>query len=130
MKFIELRHATIQSMAWGCVTTFNDGAFANSVPHDSHHYHVIAHRCGYGDDISAYCFEHDFVHSLLCERIFSAPSPILWGVAHKQPLSAEASMFEEIAVQATQRWLRSNERPIIAGIEWDDLKQDAMRLLE
>lgn len=126
---ITLKHSSIERMAWGCVTRFRDGQYANSTPHDTHHYHVIAHRCGYGDDVHRYCFEHDFLHSFLCERLFDTPSPILWGVAHERPLSSEQSAFEELSVQATQRYLRSNERPIISGIGWDELKRDALCIL-
>jgi hypothetical protein len=36
---IDLRYASIERTASGCTTHFRDGAFVNSVPHDTHHYH-------------------------------------------------------------------------------------------
>lgn len=42
----------------GCETTFRFGSPVPAAPHDSHHYHVVAHRCGYGDDILAYLVAH------------------------------------------------------------------------
>jgi hypothetical protein len=49
---VRLKHATIERTAFGCVTRFGDGSFVNSVPHpQDRHYYVVAHRCGYGDDL-------------------------------------------------------------------------------
>lgn len=94
------------------------------------HYHVIAHRCGYGDDLRAYCREHEFAHAFVAERIADQPSVVLMWQAQLQPLYQAAALFEEIAAQTFQRWLRANERPILAGADWDQLKGDALALLE
>lgn len=47
----------------------------------------------------------------------------------REPDPAEA-LFEEMAVQTFQRWMRANERPILAGVDWDALKADALTLIE
>lgn len=110
----------------GCLTRFSDGSFIFSYPHDTHHYHVISHRCGYGDDILSYCRDHDFLHSF-CEEFFNdRVSPVLWSLAHGEEVVT--SIYEEIVVQTCQRWLRSNERPIVGGVDWDRFKQQALSL--
>jgi hypothetical protein len=34
-----------------------------------------------------------------------------------------------MAAQTFQRWLRANERPILGGVDWDDLKRDALCMM-
>lgn len=127
---IRLRYASIGWTTFGCVTVFEDGTEAPAVPHDSHHYHVVAHRLGYGDDILAYTREHDFTHSFIEERLHNRPSQVLWHVAHGSPLSGSESIYEELAAQSFQAWLRANQRPIASGIDWDALKRDALAMLD
>jgi hypothetical protein len=109
--------------------TFPDGAWVNAVPHDTHHYHVIAHRCGYEDDILAYCREHEFAHAFLEERLHDRPSQVLWRLAHHLPTDDRTHAYEEIATQAFQEWLRTARRPITSGVDWIRLKREALRLL-
>jgi hypothetical protein len=98
-----------------------------SRPHDTAHYHVIAHRCGYGDDLLAYCREHDFFHHFCAEYLDGTTSQILWALAHDIEPSSPA--FEEFTVQACQRWVCAAERPIIGGVDWDEFKARAIWLL-
>lgn len=127
---IQLEFCTVERTDWGCCVRFPDGSSAPAVPQTVPHYTVIAHRCGYGDDLHAYCVEHDFSHAFTEERLHRRPSRVLWALAHGGMLSGNEAAYEEIAAQVFQRWLRANERPIIGGIAWDDLKRDALRLLE
>ena len=127
---IRLRYALLSPTTQGCITLFEDGSEASSIPHNTPHYHVVAHRLGYGDNLLAYCFEHEFCHSFVEERLHDRPSQVLWAVAHGQTLSGPTSAYEEIAAQVFQRWLRANERPILSGVDWDKLKADALVLLE
>ena len=126
---IELKYATVFFMDWGCRTCFDDGTSADAIPHHTNHYHVIAHRLGYGDNVLAYCQEHEFCHSFLEERLHNRPSQVLWGVAHGNMLSGPAATYEELAAQTFQRWLRANERPISSGVDWDTLKAQAQEFL-
>jgi hypothetical protein len=127
---IRLTHCSIEWTDHGCVTRFPDGAEVGAYPHpEQPHYHVIAHRCGYGDDLLAYCREHEFCHALVAERFYDDVSFVLFPLAHKLKPPGGFALLEEIAAQTLQRWLRANERPILAGCDWDALKRDALELL-
>jgi hypothetical protein len=127
---IELRHSRLDYVPeFGAVTHFADGTSYGAHPHDTHHYHVISHRCGYGDDIEAYCREHEACHLIVEEWLFDRPSRIIWGLAHGEPLSPVDSVYEESAAQLLQRFLRANERPMIGGVDWCGLRAFALEKL-
>lgn len=126
---VHLATATVHYTPEGCVSHFADGASWGAIPHDTPHYHVIAHRCGYGDDLLAYCREHEVCHHLVSEWLLRRPSPVLWGLAHGRELTAAEAVFEEMAAQGLQRWVRANERPIIGGVDWNALKTQAVTLM-
>lgn len=128
---IPLQFCTVEWTDWGCITRFNDGAEAPSVPHLADaHYREITARLGYGDDLMAYCKAHDFCHCFLEERLHGRPSRVLWGLAHKRPLTAHDAAYEELAAQAFQRWLQAGEEPIVGpGVDWWGLKRAALELL-
>jgi hypothetical protein len=128
-RIIQLRYAAVEYIPGGAVTRFADGASFGAVPHETAHYHVIAHRCGYGDDLLAYCREHEACHLIVEEWLHDRPSRILWGLAHGVPLPPHESAYEEMAAQALQRWVRAHERPIIGGVDWDGMKASAIALL-
>jgi hypothetical protein len=130
VRRISLCFATVEYTAEGCVTRFDDGASFGALPHDTHHYAVIAHRTGYGDDLLAYCREHEVCHLIAEEALRGRPSAILWGLAHGQPVAPLEAVYEELAAQALQRWLRANERPIIGGVDWDEIKRYALAKLD
>jgi hypothetical protein len=126
---VTLKYCTIHFYDWGCVTRFPDGSECPSIPHNAPHYFVIAHRCGYGDDILRYCHEHDLAHALIEEAVHDRPSFVLASLAHGETPSAELCLYEELAAQTLQRWARANERPIIGGIDWDALRTRFLALL-
>jgi hypothetical protein len=126
---VQLEFCTVEKTDWGCCVRFPDGSSCPAVPHDSHHYHVVAHRCGYGDDVHSYCFEHEFAHAFVEERLHRRPSRVLWALAHGGMLSGKDAAYEEIAAQTFQRFLRANEEPIVGGVEWHEMKRDALALL-
>jgi hypothetical protein len=130
MRTITLPHATVTYTPEGCYSTFTDGSSYGALPHDSHHYHVIAHRCGYGDDILAYAREHEVFHHIVGEHFYGGVSPVLWALAHGREISAEEAALEEAMVMTLQRWVRAGERPIIGGLDWDGLKASALDLLD
>ena len=127
---IRLKHCTIEKTDFGCVTRFTDGSYVNSIPHPrDQHYCVIAHRCGYNDDIHTYCYEHDFAHLFVNEWLYDRPSPILWALAHGSELTGHEAALEEIAVQSFQRWIRASEQPIVGGVDWFSMRKEALKLL-
>jgi hypothetical protein len=127
---IQFKYCWIDRTDYGCISTFNDGTFVKSCPHpELPHYAVVSHRMGSGDDLHEYAAIHDFCHHWTHEYLFSEPSPSLWGVAHRQPVPDRAAAYEEAVVMTFQRWLKTNERPIIAGVDWDDMKHKALKLL-
>lgn len=127
---IQIGNATIIYTDEGCFTRYPDGTAYGAHPHDTHHYHVIAHRCGYGDDILAYAREHEVCHHIVGLWIKGGGSDVIGPLAHGiEPNQLEAVM-EEALVMTFQRWLRANERPIIGGVNWDDLKRRALEALD
>lgn len=126
---IALRYCTLEFPDWGAVTCFPDGTYVNATPHDTHHYHVVAHRLGYGDDILAYCQQHEFAHSFVAQELKNGPSVVLWELAHGRQADRGAVIYEEATAQTFQRWLQAGEMPIISGADWERMRVDARRLL-
>jgi hypothetical protein len=127
---IPFRWAALEIVATGAVTHFEDGTSFGAWPHDTHHYAVIAHRCGYGDDLLRYCREHELCHLALEEWLHDRPSGILWGLAHGAPLPPHDAAYEELAAQSLQRFVRAAERPIVGGVDWDALRAFTLAKLE
>lgn len=128
MGRIVLKYCTLENTDNGSRTVFGDGSHVDSFPHDIPHYYVIAHRCGYGDDILSYCREHDFFHSFCGEWFYDRPSPVLWRLAHGSEV--DDSTAEELLVQTCQRWVRASERPIVGRVDWDEFRRRALELLK
>jgi hypothetical protein len=126
---ISLRHCEIEWTDFGCATRFADGSEIGAHPHATPHYHVIAHRTGYGDDLMAYCREHELAHAFTQEALHDRPSPILWALAHGDMPSGRAAAEEEVFAQTFQRWVRAAERPIIGGVPWDDWRARFLALV-
>jgi hypothetical protein len=121
--------ATVTYYDGGAFTRYDDGSSYGAHHHDTPHYHVISHRCGYGDDLARYCFEHEACHHIVGEAFFcGGPSPIIWALAHGTDVGPSFAAIEEAMVMTFQRWLRANERPIIGGVDWDGLKARALAL--
>lgn len=112
------------------LVSFHDGTSVGAVPQATTDYHVISHRLGYEDDILAYCREHEFAHAFLEEKLHDRPSQVLWSLAHGLSVDDKTHVYEEIAAQTFQKWLRSAERPITSGVDWIQLKKEAILILE
>lgn len=130
-RLIELKYCAVQYHAWGCEMRFADGSLWPSIPHpELPHYHVIAHRCGYGDDLMAYCREHEVCHGLVAEWFYDGPSRVLHALARGAPHEHWDDIAEEIATMTLQRFVRANERPIVGDVDWDALKRRALHVLD
>lgn len=126
---MQIGTATLTFYPEGAFTSYADGTSYAAQPHDTHHYAVIAHRCGYGDDILAYAREHEACHHIAAEWICGWTSKVLWPLAHGREPDPYDAISEEALTMTFQRWLRANERPIIGGVNWDGLKGRALALL-
>ena len=78
----------------------------------------------------AYCREHEVFHHVVGAVFYFGPSPVLWRLAHGEPVDEKYAALEEATVMALQRWVRAGERPIIGGVDWDALKAQCLALLD
>jgi hypothetical protein len=130
VKTVLLRYCAVEYKSWGCITRFPDGNSIDARPHpELSHYHVVSHRCGYGDDLLGYAREHEIAHAFIAERFHDSPSYVLSRLANGEAVDPGIALLEEIAAQTFQRWVRANERPILAGADWDALKADFLALV-
>lgn len=121
---LRLLHCSLEWTERGARVCFPGGAGETEAwPHpDDHHYHVISHRLGYGDDLLAYCREHELAHAVIAEEFMNAPSYVLRMLARGATPDPKRAVIEEILVATLLRWVRANERPIIADCDWDKIK--------
>lgn len=124
---IELRFAALEYTPDGAVSHFNDGSSYGALPHDTSHYHALAHRLGYDGDILRYCREHELSHHVVAEG-FGCHSLVLWALAHgEQPTPMIAAAEESLALNL-QRYARTNENPFVDGCNWPALKARFLQL--
>lgn len=120
---LQLRHCSIEWTDKGARVSFLGGHETEAWPHpEDHHYHVISHRLGYGDDLMAYCREHELAHAFIAEELMDAPSYVLRMLARGAAPDQKIAVVEEMLVATLLRWVRANERPIVGGCDWDKLK--------
>lgn len=120
---LRLRYCSIEWTERGARVSFLGGADTEAWPHpDDHHYHVISHRLGYGDDVMAYCREHELAHAVIAEEFMDGPSYVLRMLARGMTPDPKIAVVEELLVAAVLRWVRGNERPIVADFDWDGLR--------
>jgi hypothetical protein len=122
---MRMKYCTIEWTEDGAATTFNGNVRCPSFPHpEQPHYHVIAHRCGCGDDVRQYCRDHELAHVLLSE-VFQhcAPASLLETAVYGKAQDWGTNMLEECTAHVLQRWVRCNERPIIGRCDWDSIKR-------
>lgn len=125
---IQLAHATLEFTDDGAVTKFSDGSRYGALPHDEPHYHAIAHRLGYEGDILRYCQEHELAHHLIAE--YFDRTPVMWALAYGGRPDAFATAAEEALAMALQRYLHTNEVPLIDRVDWDGLRERMKEKLE
>lgn len=128
---IKTKYHEVQFTEWGCQTYLLHGSTAcDAIPHPNDpHYAVIAARCGYLDNIMAYCQEHELAHVVVAEFFEDRPSYVISKLIHQEnpdkpdkPDNMYLIVCEELMAQTLQRYVRANEEPIIGGVAWDELK--------
>ena len=126
---LQLKHASIKWTDYGCAVVI-DGKEVGAWPHpEMTDYHVIAARLGYQYDLLRYTREHELCHLIVEEWFYDRPSQILSAIANGKMLSGKTSAYEELMAQTLQRWVRTNERPLIGGVQWDDLKEWTLKAI-
>lgn len=131
LRTIKMTFCSVNLYPTWCWTAFPDGSGFGAYPHDTAEYRDIARRLGYGEDIMAYCWEHEVMHSFVSERISGQASPILWALAHRRR-HPDSTVYEEALTQAFQGFLRGG-LPMSAtapDVDWWSLRQDALWLLD
>jgi hypothetical protein len=126
---IGLRFASLEFTGDGARSVFPDGASWGALPHDEPHYHALAHRLGYEGDTLAYCREHELAHHIVAEG-FGSHSLVLWSLAHGEQPSAMIAAAEESLALNLQRYARTNEHPMVDGLDWAALKARFLGLLD
>lgn len=126
---IQTETAVLEWTPTGAVSYYPDGRMWGAHPHDVPHYHAIAHRLGYEGDTLAYAREHELAHHLVAEE-FGKPSAVIWALAHGKKPSRMDAAHEEALAMVLQRYLRTNEVPLIDGINWSALRKRMQFLLE
>jgi hypothetical protein len=125
---IQLRFACLIFTPEGAETRFPDGSRWGALPHpEMPSYHVIADRCGYGDDLLRYTQEHELAHHIVSEA-FGSHSPVIWSLAHGEEPPAMIAAAEEALTLALQRYARANERPMVDRVDWPALKSRFLEL--
>lgn len=126
-----LKRVSVTLYEHGAYSTFDDGSsYAAEPAWNDPHYTVIAHRCGYGDDLLRYCREHELFHHIAGEEFYGGISPVIWALAHGGEVDPKRAAAEEATVTLIQRWVRAAEEPIIGGIEWARIRDRCLSLLD
>lgn len=128
---MRMKYCTIEWTEQGSQTSFDNGLTCQSVPHETEHYHIIARRCGCGDDVRMYCRDHELAHVLL-SQVFQehAPRALLETTQYGHALNWGENIMEECTAHVIQRWVRCGERPIIGNCDWDSLRAAFLRAAE
>jgi len=116
-------------------TQFPDGSGYGATPdrniETGYIYEDRARRVGC-EDVDDFCFQHDFVHSFLSEKLNGRPSPVLWALAHKKVPVGTAP--EESLVIHFQEFLNGvAPNDIMEGadesVDWYALRHEARSLI-
>jgi hypothetical protein len=130
LRIFPLRYCEVtfyDTFAW---TQFSSGQGYGAVPSNDPCYRTLAARLGYGEDLTRYCLEHDFLHSFIEQEVFDRPSPILYALAHDLP-PPPTTAYEEALVQMFQGFLRSDWDMTATqpGLDWCAVRAKARILL-
>lgn len=128
---IRMKYCHVEWIEVGSQTYFPNGLICPSAPHDTEHYHIIAQRCGCGDDVRMYCRDHELAHIILSE-VFQqhAPRALLETMQYGRALDWGSNIMEECTAHVLQRWVRCGERPIIGNCDWDALRKKFLECAE
>lgn len=129
---LQLKYCSIEWTDYGARVVFPGGKECSAWAHlHDPNYHVIAHRCGYAYDLMRYCREHELAHAIVGQQFYDGHSIVLWSQANGRAVPHKgAAMVEEICAQSLQRWVRTNEYPILAELDWEALRKFFVQCVE
>lgn len=108
---VRLKFCTVEHLADHILTTFDDGATSANWPHlDDPSYVAVAQQCGF-DDLMAYTWEHELIHSMMPEMLFDRPGYTVWMAAHQKSANLAAAMAEERLIYLIQRFIADPSFP-------------------
>jgi hypothetical protein len=137
-KIIPLEFCTVSFYEHWVWTQFPDGEGYGGFPdyepdkpywpNFTEDYKAAAKFVGEIDPI-VYCLVHDFLHSLVAERVLGEPSQTLWCLAHGLP-THPLNAHEEALTMAVHRYI-NGARIFATGqnIDWIKIRSDAKKLL-
>src|SRR4051812_9790434 len=108
---VELKYCNLYETQYGARTIFSDAFETSNWPPDDANFHHIVSDCGFTNSHS-YIVDHDLAHCFLAEKMWDAPSPVLWSAAHGLHLERTASLFEERWVYHWQRFSQGLINPL------------------
>lgn len=120
---IKLKFCTVEFLRDSVRTTFHDHTHTDARPVDNESTREAAVRFGYDGDILRYTQEHDFSLAFISQYLVNGTSDTLWCYAHNREPNRDGRLYEELFAQYIQRWARADERPLISGIDWDEMKR-------
>ena len=100
-------------------TRFPDATMVKASPEGTESYRRRARACGYRGHLALWqlCRDHELSHSILAEARGLPFSPVLWGVAHGELLSKEASDQEEWVTLSFQHWANTDDLDALEVLE-------------
>jgi hypothetical protein len=121
---LRLKYCEVDVWPDRVLTRFDDGTSYGAYAHDTGHYRALADRCGYGQDIHAYCCEHEVAHSVVAEYLFNATSRVIWALAHGYVADKLDILLEEELAISLQAFTRAKVLPgsSAPAFSWFDLR--------
>lgn len=93
---------------------FSDGLTIAGLPEDTDAYRTTAFKCGYGNDTTALCIDHEIVHIALAHWL-GLDSPTMKAVRYDRlGDDHDLRQLEEAAVLAIQHYARAAGRDLIS----------------
>lgn len=124
---ITLKYCELKRINNEVITTFHDGTHVQAQLINTPWHRQIWEWVGCKDDGHRYNWEHEFIHSFISEKMWDAPSYVLWGEAHGKKLSVVGAKFEERWCYHFHRYL--NQVADALESEWGAWRAEAWHKL-
>jgi hypothetical protein len=126
---VHLKYCTIEQLVGATWTLFTDGTSCHVGDEADAIRRAAAKWVGLENDLPRYNYEHEVIHAFLAEKMFDAPSPVQWNMAHGRKGNIVAGRYEERWVYHFQRYLCGMSEQVVED-EWPVWREEARRLLD